>query len=46
MLWDCPSGTAQWSAFHVPLAVGANPITVTIQDSKRSAQAKVTVTRY
>ena len=44
-LWDCPADTIAWSAFRIPLAMGANPIAVTFADSVNTAQAKVTVTR-
>jgi hypothetical protein len=45
VLWDCEADAARWSAFHVPLAMGVNRITVTLSDSAHTAQAKVTVTR-
>ena len=44
-LWDCEADAARWSAFHVPLVMGVNQITVTLSDSAHTAHAKVTVTR-
>lgn len=44
-LWDCPRDIAMWSAPGIPLAPGANPITVTMMDSHRTARATVTITR-
>jgi hypothetical protein len=45
VMWDCPKDHASWSAQTIPLAMGANVVTVTVSDSSRTAQAAVTVTR-
>ena len=45
VLWNCEADAVTWSAFHIPLAMGANRITVSLSDSANTAQAKVTVTR-
>lgn len=44
-LWDCPKDVAFWTAPGIPLVTGANPVTVTMTDSSRTAQATVTITR-
>jgi hypothetical protein len=44
-MWDCPKDRAAWSAQKVPLAMGANVVTVTMSDSSRTAQASVVITR-
>jgi hypothetical protein len=44
-LWDCSRDLANWSAVGIPLAIGANRITVTLTDAGHSAQAVVTITR-
>ena len=43
--WDCGAAFARWAALRVPLSVGINRITVTFQDTSRTAAAVVTVTR-
>lgn len=43
--WDCPDDMAKWSALRIPLAPGANPVTITMADSSRTAQATLTITR-
>ena len=45
VLWNCEADAVTWSAFRIPLAIGANRITVTLSDSANTAQAHVTVTR-
>lgn len=45
VLWDCPRDIASWSAQGIGLAVGANRVTVTMTDSRRIAQASITITR-
>lgn len=45
-LWDCPKDIAYWSAPGIPLAAGANAVTITMTDSSRSAQGTVTITRH
>ena len=44
-MWDCPEDHASWSAQKIPLAMGANVVTVKVSDSSRSAQASVTIMR-
>ena len=44
-LWDCPKDVPSWSAPGIPLAMGANRITVTMKDSSRTAEAAITITR-
>lgn len=45
-LWDCPKDIAFWSAPGIPLAAGANAVTITMTDSSRTVQGTVTITRH
>lgn len=44
-LWNCSEPYLRWSTVPMPLAIGANPITVTITDSASSASDTVTINR-
>lgn len=43
--WDCDKDVASWFTRPIPLAIGANPVTVTIAAGSQTAQAAVTITR-
>lgn len=43
--WDCPADRLTWSSSAIPLAPGANRITVTMVDAVGSTAAGVTVIR-
>ena len=43
--WDCAEDFVKWSTLKIPLALGENRITVTMTDSRDTAQSSVTVTR-
>ncbi|MCO5101061.1 MAG: hypothetical protein M9885_09215, partial [Burkholderiaceae bacterium] len=44
-LWDCPADRLTWSSSAIPLAPGANRITVTMVDAVGSTATGVTVIR-
>lgn len=44
-VWNCTESFLRWSTVPVPLAIGANPITVTMTDNLSSASDTVTVKR-
>ncbi|ODT37471.1 MAG: hypothetical protein ABS55_03295 [Lautropia sp. SCN 70-15] len=44
-LWNCTEAFLRWSTVPVPLAIGANPITVAITDSASSGSDTVAVNR-
>lgn len=44
-VWDCPADRLAWNSSAIPLAPGANRITVTMVDAVGSAADVVTVTR-
>jgi hypothetical protein len=44
-MWDCAEDFVKWSTLKIPLALGENRITVTMTDSRDTAQSSVTVTR-
>ncbi len=44
-LWDCPADHLSWNSSAIPLAVGANRITVAIADAEGSTASAVVVTR-
>ncbi len=44
-LWDCPADRLTWSSSAIPLAPGANRITVTMVDAVGSVAAGLTVIR-
>lgn len=44
-VWDCPADRLAWNSSAIPLAPGANRITVTMVDATGSAADVVTVTR-
>ncbi|HLT26574.1 MAG TPA: hypothetical protein VK047_07755 [Zeimonas sp.] len=44
-LWDCPADRLTWRSGAIPLARGANRITVTMVDAIGSAASSVTVLR-
>jgi hypothetical protein len=43
--WDCDKDVASWFTRPIPLAIGANPVTVAITAGSQTAQAAVTITR-
>lgn len=44
-LWDCPADHLTWSSSAIPLAPGANRITVAIADAQGSSSSAVVVNR-